>query len=307
MTTKATSVMGLLALTLVSGCSSLEVARMPHDPKAAAEGVPYYPPRQDFVVTELGFDENGKPTPNITLTVDLVTRPDLEHGYLIRNSPGPFTSTEFSVTRDAQGRLLAVSGKVEDKTLETVTALASLVVKAAAFAGAEEAAKQVKSVDELQQELDQARQKKAVLDKEIEKLRQDLKQKPGDKVLLDSLKKKMDELKIESQKIKRILLEQEFLVLNLVRLKTLKTIEQLGSTVPVDGSALNQARENLAALDDRITAIEGSLAAASAPKGVTKSGYRIPTVQVAKDRAEAERLASALKADEISVFLVPKN
>lgn len=307
MTTKAISIIGLLALTLASGCSSLKVTRMPSKPTAEADGIPYYPPRQDFVITELGLDENGKPTPNITLKVDLVTRPDTAHGYLIQNSPGPFTSTEFSVTRDAQGRLLAVSGKVEDKTLETVTALASLVVKAAAFAGVAEAPKVAKSVDDLQQELDQARQKKDALDKEIEKMRKDLKQNPGNLGLLDQIKTKTDELKLVSQQIKRIPLDQEFLVLNVARLKTLKSIEQLVSAVPVDGKALKQARENLAALDDRITAIEGGVAAASAPKGVTKSGYRIPTVQVAKDRAEAERLASSLKTDEIGVFLVPKN
>src|SRR5687767_15198413 len=66
-----------------------------------------------------------------------------------------------------------------------ISALASLVVKAAAFAGVEDTPKQLKTVDEYQKDLENARKQKAAIEKDLDALRKELLKKPEDESLLD--------------------------------------------------------------------------------------------------------------------------
>lgn len=98
--------------------------------------VPFYMARHDFIVADLALDAKGKEVKQARrgIQVSLVTRRDSERAFLVTNKTGLFSGSEFSISRDIRGRLTSISGKSEDKTLETVQALTSVVATAAAAA-----------------------------------------------------------------------------------------------------------------------------------------------------------------------------
>jgi hypothetical protein len=306
-----------VAALLLSGCSTLKVTKLPANPnqltaqeKKNLNGVPYYLPRQDFVVTELGYDENGKPAANKVLKVDLVTRPDLAQGYTIVNSPGPFSTGEFEISRDVQGRLLTISAKSEDKTAETITALASFVIKAAAFAGKE--VDDAETVDDLQTLYRDRLGKKNALEARIEELKVKLDPAaataPTTQDLTD-FKTATDDLTEVEKELKQILVKQELIVLREARFKTLQNIERLSAASPQDGKELKLARENLAALIERIATLQASLAASAGSKGVTKSATKaVKTMAVGSSSTDiiTQARALALEEKEIGILLIPR-
>jgi hypothetical protein len=140
-------VLAAVCLLVPAGCfSKLEVARLERCGRSGLrDGIPFYLPQQEFVVTELGLQESGALAPIRPLEVSLVTRGDPERAFLLRNSPGLFSGSEFSLARDEQGVLAAVSATSDEKTVEHAEALASLVVGAAAAAATAEERERLES------------------------------------------------------------------------------------------------------------------------------------------------------------------
>lgn len=296
-------------LMAAAGCSNLSVTEIPKDPCARADGVPYYPLRQDFVVSELGLDETGKPTSAVKWKIELVARPDYERGYLIRNSPTWFAKTDFSVTRDAKGGTLSVSADVEDQTLETVSALASFVTgaaKAASLAGARDGAKGAQDVGGLQAEYDNALKEKSRLTDKIEGLKTELGKRPGDPKLLAELRVAREELKPCAQTLVRIPLLQELLVMRAARRQALQTMEQLAQAKPANGKEIKQVKDNLVALGERIAELEKQLAEKESPTGTLPSQRTVHPVMVVDGVKAAETEARKLEAPQIGVYLVPR-
>lgn len=133
---------------LIAGCSSLSVIT-----GAAKEGgVPFYLSQHEFVIAELGLDENGdtatKPFP---LRVSLVRRADPTRMFLVNHNAALLSESEFSVERDEEGRLVSIFGRSDEKTIETVRALASLVVSAAAAAATGRSERDIKDEQTTQQ------------------------------------------------------------------------------------------------------------------------------------------------------------
>ena len=121
----------IASLLVLAGCtSSLKVRPDSSD----AKGVPFYLLEHNFLVNDLGFNEEGKSVKTLGQKVDFITRADPTRRFRILNNTAGFTDTEFSVARDAQGGLTSVTGGVTDRTFETIQALASTVKSAAAFA-----------------------------------------------------------------------------------------------------------------------------------------------------------------------------
>jgi len=136
-----------LAYVLCAGiflvsCSSLDVRRFDLNSQVQVDdghnGVPFYLTRQDFILYEFGMDEAGKETAAKKLQVELVTSQDRDRVFVVRINPALFSRSEFTIVRDLMGRPLSISATSEDRTLETVQAIASTVVTSAAFAAAEE-------------------------------------------------------------------------------------------------------------------------------------------------------------------------
>ncbi len=121
----------IVIMVVLVGCtSSLKVRPDSSD----AKGVPFYLLEHNFVVNDLGFDEEGKSAKTLGQKVDFITRPDPTRRFRILNDAAGFTDTEFNVVRDIQGGLTSVTGGVIDRTFDTIQALASTVKSAAAFA-----------------------------------------------------------------------------------------------------------------------------------------------------------------------------
>lgn len=296
-------------LMAAAGCSHLSVTEMPKDPCARVDGVPYYPLRQDFVVSKLGLDEKGKPTPAVTWKIDLVTRPDYERGYLIRNSPTWFSKTDFSVTRDAKGGTLAVSASVEDQTLETVSALASFVTsaaKAASLAGALDTPAAAKGVGDLQVEYDNALKERSELTDSIERLKTELGTRPNDPKLLAELRVATESLKRCAQTLARIPLLQELLVMRAARQQAFQTMERLAHATPANDKEIKQVKDNLVALSERIAELEKQLAEKANPTGTLPSQYKVQPAMVVDGVQAAETEARNLETGKIGVYLVPR-
>lgn len=125
----------LLGIVVVfAGCrSTLSVT--PYDGSTYQDdGVPFYLTRQQILVTELGLAEDGSVATDKPVRVELVTLADMERKYLLRNRPAWLSTSEFSITRDHDGRLSSTMAKADEKTLETVQSLASLAVAVAGIA-----------------------------------------------------------------------------------------------------------------------------------------------------------------------------
>ena len=121
-------------LAILAGCGgSLDVKPIGQLGADDSKSIPFYLPKHDFVVSDLRLDANGSEVSDDRkgLEVSLVTRRDLDRGFLVKNNAGIFSDSEFSISRDVRGRLTAVTGKSADKTLETVQALATFVGAAA--------------------------------------------------------------------------------------------------------------------------------------------------------------------------------
>ena len=135
---RRTFVLALSSLVLlISGCSSsLEVALKGKDTPTTDDAIPFYLPRHDFIVSDLALDANGNEVPagNRGIQISLVTRRDEERAFLVKNNVGLFTASDFSVTRDVNGRVTEVTGSGDDKSLDAVKALASFYVSADGFA-----------------------------------------------------------------------------------------------------------------------------------------------------------------------------
>ena len=119
-------------------------------------GIPIYAPKQEFIVTEKAIDAKGKYTENETIVVSLVTRPDYNNCYYVKNDPSWFSDSNFSITLDKGGRITALSAGVEDKSVETIQALASFVVTgflAAAEKDTQELEKELKIQQDLEKNL----------------------------------------------------------------------------------------------------------------------------------------------------------
>lgn len=134
----------------IGGCqSTLVVKPLQSDNKESENSIPFYMPRHDFVVSKLLLDSKGNEVNenNVGYQVSLVTRRDNDRAFKVKNKTGLLAASEFSISRDVRGRLTTISGKSEDKTLETVEAMASVVITAAAFAAQGDPQKQ-KLIDE---------------------------------------------------------------------------------------------------------------------------------------------------------------
>lgn len=295
-------------LMVAAGCSNLSVTEMPKDPHSKVDGVPYYPLCQDFVVSELGLDDKGNPTPAVTWKIDLVTRPDYERGYLIRNSPTWFSKTDFSVTRDAKGGTLAVGASVDDQTLETVSALASFVTsaaKTASLAGATDASAAAKGGG-LQAEYDNALLERSSLTNKIGNLNKELEKRPDDPRLLAELRGATESLKLCAQTLARIPLLQELLVMRSARQQAFQTMEQLARATPANSREIKQVKDNLVALSERIAELEKQLAEKESPTGTLPSQREVYRVTVVDGVKAAEIEARKLEAGKIGVYLVPR-
>jgi hypothetical protein len=124
----AFSIVGIL----LPSCSPLSVKPISKDEQSSFDGIPVYLPKQEFVVTKLGRTTDGQPAPQAQYRVDLVTSRDETRGFIVQNEPSALASTDFGIIRAADGTLLSVDAKAEDKTLQTVKEVAKLVVAVAA-------------------------------------------------------------------------------------------------------------------------------------------------------------------------------
>jgi HEPN domain-containing protein len=267
-------------------------------------------PRQDFVITELGIDEKGNPTSDIQLRVELVTRADLSRGYLVRNSPTPFANSEFEIVRDVQGKLVNLSARSEDKTKETVEALISLAVKAAAFAGAaNETTPKTPTLEKLTRELNEKLDAQGKLAEEIDALKEQLKKaEPRDRAPLDKqLRDKLDQAKALAREIAQLSVSRELLVLRAARDAVFARMHSVASKPDsFDPVQLKDLQHNLEKLNEHIATLEKD-PKANPPKGVTKSGARMPVILKVQDRKEALQEASKLGENEVGIYLVPKS
>lgn len=127
----------VVLLFSVTACESTLVVEPYVDGSAADNAsIPFYLPQHEFTVLELALDAKGNEVAleRRGVQVSLVTRRDLDRAFLVRNETGVFSGSEFAISRDVGGRLTSISGKSDDKTLETVKAITSLVATAAAAA-----------------------------------------------------------------------------------------------------------------------------------------------------------------------------
>lgn len=120
----------LLILPSIIGCSSLDVH--PID-SSDAKGIPFYLPRQDFVIEELGFDEKGEPAEIKPRQISLVTGSDQSRAWRVVNAPHWFADSKFTVERAQNGTLKSITGESTDQIVPTVTQLAAMAAAAAAF------------------------------------------------------------------------------------------------------------------------------------------------------------------------------
>ena len=106
-----------------TACGSLDVST------GTDKGLPFYLAEHEFRVTEMGFDKDGKLVTdgNKPLVVSLVTRADTSRAFSIRNNAAWLANSGFSLTRDANGRMTAVSGSSTGQLGEVVEALVSVV------------------------------------------------------------------------------------------------------------------------------------------------------------------------------------
>lgn len=145
----------------VLGCSSTMEIKSEKDKFDG--GIPIYTSMQEFIVTEKAIDADGKFTENKTMIVSLVTMPDYNNCYYVKNKPSLLSDSNFSITLDRGGRITALTAGVDDKTVETTQALASFVATGILAAG-------VKEKKELEKELKIQKKLEKNLIKELDDL-----------------------------------------------------------------------------------------------------------------------------------------
>jgi hypothetical protein len=131
---------------LASSCGNLSVQR--YDPAKKPDGVTFFLPEQEFVVTDNTLDKNGNPVPaaGVRHTISLVTHADQTRVFSVKNSPAWFSDSTFSVQRTADGVVTSINGGSTGKA----DALVQSLVGIAASLGA--GAKPAES-DDLKQQL----------------------------------------------------------------------------------------------------------------------------------------------------------
>ena len=121
----------LVVFALVLGaCSSLHVRPLNHED---ARGIPFYLPRQDFVIEELGFDDAGKWVGGEERQISLVRGADESRAWRVANAPHWLADSKFTLERQGNSVLKSVTGDAKDQIVPTVTQLAAV---ATAVAGA---------------------------------------------------------------------------------------------------------------------------------------------------------------------------
>lgn len=123
----------------LSACSSLHVRPLNHED---ARGIPFYLPRQDFVIEELGFDDGGKWVGGEGRQVSLVRGADESRAWRVANAPHWLADSKFTLERQGNGVLKSVTGDAKDQIVPTVTQLAAVATAVARALDAGELAAQ---------------------------------------------------------------------------------------------------------------------------------------------------------------------
>ena len=290
------------AVLLTSCESTLVVKRLKVTDKSSANrGVPFYLPRQDFVVTEFGLDKKNNPVQDKPLQVSLITRPDPGRAFLVKNSPAIFSASEFSIMRDSHGRITSVSAVSDEKALETIQALASLVVEVAGVA-----ALHVKTKEALQEELDL--------------------QKATEKNLIDQLKTAVDPAKVkeiqEALTLTRAAIKEleDEIEQNEAKLAALNAALFLQEKLDAQETAEKNLIDKLKAEKDtaKVKEIQETLALTRAAikeiksalrpkktKGVRASGIYPIEIELVSSEKVARDNSKRLGLNDVKVFLVP--